>query len=233
MTRIEPDEVLDGPEFEIWNHLESGLDLARMEFEEGLSEEERTFYMKFGEDILSLQINRLIAPDDSTAGLAGASHLLLKVPWIKFAVDFAFANQTLPRATGVFDRYVELQPILTRYELSDVAAKCLQEAGWTFLFSFDFACVVSCTAVLEQMLAKELVDGCILTWDELKRCRYTAGKLFQKAKKERFLPEQAEQAASELIEMRNKVMHRRFEASKDEALKAMENLGIVLQDLGR
>ena len=47
MTRMEPDKALDSPEHEVWNHLYSGLDLAKMELD-CLSEKERTALIKFG-----------------------------------------------------------------------------------------------------------------------------------------------------------------------------------------
>ncbi len=68
---------------------------------------------------------------------------------------------------------------------------------------------------------------------ELQRRRSTAYTLLAMATQAKLLPEAAEQAASDLIAKRNVVMHRRFEGLKDEALKAMEHLGVVLQELGR
>ena len=227
MTRMEPNEVLDGPEFEMWNHLESGLDLARFELK-CLSEENRTILTKLSERIFSQRTNLIVEPDDKVAAL---SPQLLEEPWIKFAVDIAFAEESLVRAGNVFDRYVKLQPILTRYKLTNLAAKCLQEAGWTFLFSFDAACVEFCKMVLEQTLRKELVDAGSITEEQCKKD--TVGGLLTKARKERLLPEATEQAAKDLITMRNEVIHRRFEALEDEALKAMDQLGVVLQDLGQ
>lgn len=227
MTRMETDEELGGPEFEMWNHLESGLDLARMELD-CLSEENRTILTKLSERIFSQRTNLIVAPDDKFAAL---SPLLLEEPWIKFAVDIAFAEESLARAGNVFDRYVKLQPILTRYELTNLAAKCLQEAGWTFLFSFDAACVEFCKMVLEQTLRKELVDAGSITEEQSKKD--TVGGLLTKARKERLLPEATEHAAKDLITMRNEVIHRRFEALEDEALNAINQLGVVLQELGQ
>ena len=213
----------------MWNHLESGLARARMELD-CFPEKTRTILTKFGEQIFSQRTKLIVAPDDKFAGL---SQQVLEISWVKFAADIAFAEEAVARAAKMLDRYVELQPILTRYKLTGLAAKCLQEAGWTFLFSFDFACVASCTAVLEQTLSKMLVDERIITWDELQRRRCTAGRLVKIAMKKKLLPEAAHQAASDLINMRNEVIHRRFEALKDEALKAIDYLGVVLQELDR
>jgi len=225
------DEIFsgDGPQFEVWNHLYSGLDLARMELD-CLSEKARTVLTKFGEQIFSQRTNLTVAPDDRFADF---SKQALEVPWLKFAADIAFAEEAVDRAAKALDRYVELQPILTRYRLTDLAAKCLREAGRTYLFSFDAACVAFCSAALEQTLRDALVDARIITRRELQRRRCTAYTLLAMATQAKLLPEAAEQAASDLIATRNVVMHRRFEGLKDEALKAMEHLGVVLQDLGR
>lgn len=126
MTRMEPDKALDSLEHEVWNHLYSGLDLAKMELD------------------------------------------------------------------------------------------CLSEKAF-------------CSAVLEQTLRGMLVDAGIITTCS----RDTAGKLLNKAKQKELLPEEADQAASDLIAMRNEVIHQRLEALKGEALKAMDYLGVVLQELGR
>lgn len=227
MTRMETDEELGGPEFEMWNHLESGLDRARMELD-CFSEEDRTILTKFRERIFSQRTNLIVEPDDKFAAL---SPLLLKDPWIKFAVDIAFAEESLTRAGNAFDRYVKLQPILTRYKLTDLAAKCLQEAGWAFLFSFNTACVEFCKMVLEQTLRKELVDAGSITEEQSKKD--TVGGLLTKARKGRLLPEATEQAAKVLITIRNEVIHRRFEALEEEALNAIDQLSVVLQELGR
>lgn len=225
------DEIFsgDGPKFEVWNHLYSGLDLARMELD-CLSEKGRAALTKFGERIFSQRTNLTVAPDDKFTDM---SQQLLEVPWLKFAADCAFAEEALDRAVKALDRYLELEPILTRYKLTDLAAKCLQEAGRTFLFSFDAACVAFCSAALEHTLRDALVDARIITRRDLQRRQCTAYTLLAMATQAKLLPEAAEQAASDLIAKRNVVMHRRFENLKDEALKAMEHLGVVLQDLGR
>jgi hypothetical protein len=225
------DEILaeEGPQFEVWNHLESGLDQARWELE-ALSEKARAVLARFGEHILSQRTNLTVAPEDASLEW---SERALEYPWLKFAADLAFAEEAVGRATEALDRYVQLQPILTRYRLGESAAKYLQEAGRTFLFSFDAACVAFCSAALEQTMRDALVDASIITRRELQRDRPTAFTLLAKARQARLLGEASEQAASDLIAKRNTLMHRHFNGLKDEALKAMEQLGVVLQELGR
>jgi len=225
------DEIFsgNGPEFEVWNHLYSGLDLARAELDK-LSENGRGILTRFGERVFAQRTTLTVEPDDSFATF---SQHALDVPWLKFAADIAFAEEAVWRAEKALVRYVELQPILTRYKLSDVARKYLQEAAQTFLFSFDAACVAFCNAALEQTLRDLLVDATVMTNRDLQRNQPTANGLLERATREKVLPEAAEQAARDLIAMRNKVMHRQFQNLKEDALKAMEHLATVLQYLGR
>lgn len=207
-----------GPEFDVWNHLYSGLDLAMMELD-SLPEKARTVLTEFGEQIFSQRTNLTVAPNDDLARL---SKLALDIPWIKFTADIAFAKEAMSRATEALDRYVELQPILTNYTLTDLAAQCLQKAGQMFIFSFDAGCVVFCSAVLEQTLRHEL---------EQQNNRKGARHLLNLANEKKLLSKEAKQAANDLIDKRNEVIHQRFDAHKDEALKSMDHLCIVLQEL--
>ena len=104
------DEIFsgDGAKFEVWNHLYSGLDMARMELD-CLSEKARAVLTNFGKQIFSQRTNLTVAPDDSFAGL---SQEALQVPWLKYAADLAFAGEAVGRAEKALDRYVELQSIL-------------------------------------------------------------------------------------------------------------------------
>ena len=217
----------DGPEYEVGIHLESGLDMARNELD-GFSEELRTWLTMLGKQIVSLQTN-LVADEDKK--LADVSRTLLEEPWIKYVSDLAFAEDAVTRASAGFVRYVELRPILTGYELSEVATKCLQEAGRMFLFSFDNGCVTFCGSALEQTLRSSLEDAGHTPGE-----KDTIGALITEACKRTLLSEEAVKAAHDLKCTRNDVIHRPFtvegEDLKYEALKAIENLGKVLETLG-
>ncbi len=219
--------ALDGPEFEMWNHLYSGIDQARMELN-GFPENLRPWLTELGEEIMSQQTNLVVQRDNRLANL---SPMLLRDPWIKFSADIAFAEEAVTKASEGLDRYVELRPILTAYELSEAAAKCLREAGRMFRFSFFSGCVMFCGAALEQVLRKELDRAGQTPGD-----KDTIGSLIAKACKHNLLSEEAKQAACELKAVRNDVVHRPFEifsenTLKDQALNAMNNLGRVLKSL--
>lgn len=225
------DEILgdDGPRFAVWVHLTSGLDQARWELD-ALSQKANAVLMRFGEHVLSQRTSLTAAPDDTF--IEWSQHAL-EYPWLKFAADLAFAEEAVDRATEALNRYLQLQPILTRYKLGKSAAKYLQEAAQAFLFSFDASCVAFCGAALEQTLQDALLQAGAITRRELQRSRPTAYSLLAKARQSSLLGEASEQAASDLIAQRNTVMHRSFANLKDEALKAMEALGVVLQEFGR
>ena len=219
------DYIPDGPEFEVWNHLHSGLDWASSELD-GFPEQQRTWLKTLGKEIVSVHTN-LVADKDSKP--ADVSRLLLNDPWIKFAADLAFAEDAVTRASTGFDRYVELRPILTCYELSDEATKCLQEAGRMFVFSFDNGCVMFCGAALEQTLRKTLEDVGHTPGEK------PLGPLIEKACKFHLLSPEGEQAARNLKCTRNDVIHRPFMVEgkdlKNKALKAMDNFGKVPESL--
>lgn len=218
-----------GPKFDVWVHLHSDLDHARFELDV-LPESARNALEQFGERLRAQRTGLTTAPDDRFADLPQES---LRVPWLKFAADIAFAEEAIDRAVNALQRYVELQPILTRYRLSDRAATYLQEAAHAFLFSFDAACIAFCSSALEQTLKDLLVDAKVVTQRDLDHDRPTAHGLLRRASEARLLGRASEDAARSLITKRNCVMHRSFDGMKQDALQAIEKLGIVLQELGR
>lgn len=225
------DQILShkGPTFDVWVHLHSGLDQARFELDV-LPERARHALARFGEQLRAQRTGLTTAPDDRFADLAQES---LRVPWLKFAADIAFAEEAVDRAVAALERYVELQPILTRYRLSDRAATYLQEAARAFLFSFDAACIAFCSSALEQTLKDLLIDAQITSQRDLDRDRPTAHGLLHRASQARLLGRPSEDAARALITKRNSVMHSSFDGIKQDAVQAIEKLGIVLQELGR
>ncbi len=225
---IEPIFSHKGPEFDVWAHLHSGLDQARWELDV-LPERARNVLTRFGEELRAQRTGLTTAPDDRFADAQES----LRVPWLKFAADIAFAEEAIDRAVNALQRYVELQPILTRYRLSNRAATYLQEAARAFLFSFDAACIAFCSSALEQTLKDLLIDAKIMTQRDLDRERPTAHGLLHRASQARLLGRASEDAARALITKRNSVMHRSFDGMKHDALQAIEKLGIVLQELGR
>lgn len=218
-----------GPEFDVWAHLHSGLDQARWELDV-LPERARNALAQFGEQLRAQRTGLTTAPEDRFADLAPES---LGVPWLKFAADIAFAEEAIDRGVKALERYGELQPILTRYRLSDRAATYLQEAARAFLFSFDAACIAFCSSALEQTLKDLLIDAQVKTQRDLDRDRSGALRLLDLACGARLLGRESEDAARALITKRNSVMHRSFDSMKKDALQAIEKLGIVLQELGR
>ena len=105
-----PDEIFSGtgPEYEVWIHISTGLDMARQELD-SLSEKERVILTKFAEQFFSQRTKLTVDPEDTFAGLSSTANLpsLLEIPWLKFAADIAFAQEGVWRAERALDRYVE------------------------------------------------------------------------------------------------------------------------------
>src|SRR5437016_13472504 len=102
------------PQFDVWNHLESGLDHARTEFrdrpyealglpkdEEVVGKIEQEILADFSDWIFSRLSMMATSPED--AGRAKDFLNLLKAenaePWIDFAMDTRFAEEGVRRAT--------------------------------------------------------------------------------------------------------------------------------------
>src|SRR5436190_7829614 len=101
------------PQFDVWNHLESGLDQARDEFgeleralgfakpEEVVGRPEAKTLAEFADFIFSRLSMIATTPEDSLR--AGEFLDLLESenaePWIDFATDIRFAEEGMRRAT--------------------------------------------------------------------------------------------------------------------------------------
>jgi hypothetical protein len=218
------------PRFEVWNHLHSGLDLARMEFDD-LGKREKEALDNFAEVVFARRAALTAPPEDQEVHeLEGR---LLEHPWFKHAADIRFAEEAVWRGTGALSRYLELRPILTRLQLSQRSQTYLGEAVQTFLFHFDAACIAFCEATLEQVLKEALVRSGVYTDRQLRRDQPTGMSLLIKAKG---LLTDSYDLAKNLIEERNRVMHRDMgdqQALHDRALGSIAALGATLQQLGR
>lgn len=220
------------PRFEVWNHLHSGLDLARMEFEE-LGEKEKRALERFADLVFARRSKLAGLPEDQEVYELEAR--LLEDPWFKHAVDLRFAEEAVGRATGALHRYLELRPILTRLQLSERSQTYLAEAVQTFLFGFDAACIAFCGATLEQVLKEALIRSGEYSERQLRQERPTGHTLLKKAEEKKLVGDSYE-AAKKVLDERNRVMHqdmRNQDVIQHLALENIAALGSTLQELGR
>ena len=219
------------PHFEVWNHLHSGLDLARMEFDD-LGEKEKRALEGFAELVFGRRSRLTGLPEDQE--IYELEVRLLEDPWFKHAVDLRFAEDAVGRATGALRRYLELRPILTRLQLSERSQTYLAEAVHTFLFGFNAACIAFCGATLEQVLKEALIRSGECSERQLRRELPTGHTLLKKAEEKKLVAE-SYGAAKKVLDERNRVMHQ--DMSNQDVIQhlALENiaaLGSTLQELG-
>jgi hypothetical protein len=175
------------PEFEVWNHLESGLDQARSELNELPPE-----YRQALEAVAKLRAHKCHRLVLSSAELAARRLKLDGVfvtseAWLNHAVEIEFAEVGLRRAVNALSRYRRLQPRITTRPVPDAAKRHLHEVVETFLFGFDAACIALCRATLEQLLRDALLTAHVYTEPQLRRERPTAGALLENARRKRIL----------------------------------------------
>ena len=198
------------PQFDVWNHLEGGLQQARDELR-ALDPRLRKAVEGLAEAIADTR-GLLILPT-SKAALLHAEGSLLNHPWIKHATDIQIAEEGVSRANEALERYVALKPTIAPRALPAPAIRYLKEAAATYLFGFDAACIALCRATLEHLLKRYLVEKGICTDVQLKRVG-GAGTLLEKAKQAGVRGPEYD-AAKRVVERGDHVMHRNIHEDRN------------------
>jgi hypothetical protein len=194
----------EGPQVDVWNHIETGLDLAREELYV-LPHELRELTEKLGKAVVNVRLQLL--HEDADGELIQLSEQILREQWVRYAAEFHLAEQAVQRATGALKRYLEITPALAAKPLPEKAQPYVKEAIRTFLFGFDPACIALCRAALEQVLKEVLLAKGAYTAPQLRKERPTAGALLENAKRAQLLGG-AYQDAKRVIERGDTLMHR-------------------------
>jgi hypothetical protein len=224
------DEEAYGPEYRVWNHLYSGLDLATMELNT-LEEESRKRIEKLGK--LIAQTRSSVSQPLEEGAWIELFDELLKDPWVRYGAELALANEGVDRAAGAIQRFVDLRPVLTTYQLGVKATSYLQQVTSAFLFEFDAAAIALAGAALEQVLRDVAIESGSYTEARLRREQPTGQTLLENAKREGKISSTYD-AAKRVLERRNHVMHRSMwedRIIKRLALESISDLGLVLSSL--
>lgn len=193
-----------GPEVEVWNHLETGWQLADDELDV-LEPELRRITVAVAK--LLVDSRGLLIVEEKLDPILQVDSALLAHPWIGYAAELEVASEGTRRATAAFERFRLLQPVIGARQLPDRAVRYIKEASQTFLFGFDAACIALCRATLEQVLRDVLVSRSVYTEAQLKREQPTGGALLENAKRERLL-EREYGAAKRVMDQGNHLLHR-------------------------
>jgi hypothetical protein len=195
----------EGPEFEVWNHLESGLQLAADELDY-LGD------LEFGlveavSKLTSEMVLEFVSEKEKEELYSNLQGLMLD-PWVKHGIEVNLARKTLSRASGALDRYRDLAPVFSSYELTKEQRRYLAEAIECYLLHFDAACIAFCGATIEQFLLHFCQDRGLIQPLCPEDRTPPFGQLLDRS--EGSLSESARKAAKRAGEHRNRVMHRQI-----------------------
>lgn len=171
-----------GPEFEVWNHLWSGVDHAEMEMR-ALDEKNRQFATRIGKLLVDIRAQLTLESGTLEANFLEFDSDFITDAWVRHAAEIELARDAISRANQALDRYFRLRPVITTKALPERAARYIAEVVRTFAYGFDAACIALCRATLEQVLKDELVGRGVYTAPQLRREKPTAGTLLQNAKR--------------------------------------------------
>ena len=242
-----------GPEFEVWNHLESGWQMAYDDMARQLPHETMNLFEGLAEALVEMNTRLLVPENDPSAAnrlrslfpdtdlrdvtsvlqRLFKSYLSGKNPWLRHAVELEVASKGIMRATGALERFALLAPRFSQRPMPERAQPYLEEVVSTFLFGFDPACIALCRSALEQVAKALLVERGTYTDARLKREQSTAGTLVEELKRAGLL-KQSYDAAKRVIDRGGTVVHRHiFEAKilREQARSSIEDLVDVLATL--
>jgi hypothetical protein len=191
------------PEVDVWNHIQTGLDLADEELG-ALPVSLRTLTEQLGRAIVEIRSRAVI--EDPQHDYLHIDEYLLTEPWVRYAADLYIATEGIRRATDALARYLDLKPSGASRGLPDDALSYVREAVHTYIFGFDAACIALCRAALEQMLKAALIAKGVFTKPQLKRDRPTAGTLLENAKRAGLLRDHYH-AAERVVKSGDTLMH--------------------------
>ncbi len=193
----------EGPEVDVWNHIQTGLDLAREEFDR-LPHHLRDLTEKLGAAVVNVRLELL--HNQAAAELIHLGEQILNEEWVQYAAELHLAEAAIERATEAFKRYLEVRPTLVAKPPPGKAQPYVREAIKTFVFGFDSACIALCRAALEQVLKDVLIAAGTYTGPQLRKERPGAGALLENAKRAGLL-KNAYRQGKQLIERGDTLMH--------------------------
>lgn len=219
----------EGPEFQVWNHLWSGIDMATSELR-ALDQPSRALVEKLGKAIADARGDLVQRPNSYSATVLSIEEHLLANPWIRHAAEIEVATTGIVRAQKALDRFAKVRPAVTRRPLPTRAAGYVTEVINTFIFGFDAACIALCRATLEQLLKDELVRIGAFTEPQLKREKPTAGSLLNNAFRTDLL-QTSRRAAEQLVNKGDTIMHNFIYDERVEEQQALDSIDQLIEVL--
>ena len=218
----------DSPEFEVWNHLESGLDQARAEMNE-LPTDYREALVSIAK-LKAHKFHRLLLSSEELAAkrLDLGGFFATTEAWLNHAVEIEFAEAGMQRAVHALNRYRRLQPRTTKRPVPDAAKRHLHEVVETF----SSALMRPASPFVEPLSNSSCATLCLQ-----RRCtrnlncavsRPTAGALLENARRERVLMTSLA-AAESLVKRGDTVMHRAIYPERILEQQALDSIGDLVE----
>lgn len=215
-----------GPEFEVWSHLWSGIDMAQNEMR-ALDAKTRRLTEKLGKFLVDARAQLTVVDATAHADLTALDIDFLADAWVRHAAEIELAQDAITRAGTALDRYFKLRPVITKKALPERAAKYMAEVVNTYAYGFDVACIALCRATLEQVLKDELIARAVYTAPQIRREKPTAGALLLNAKRAGVLV-RSNDSAEKIVKKGDTVMHDFMYDGKIIAQQAADSIAQLL-----
>lgn len=220
-------EKPDGPEFEVWNLLEAGLQMAYDDMARQLQPGTMKFWQLLAKQLIAMRLQPMLSsdtsniPDELLAFIpkiseADWSEVLLELrdrpiegwsPWLRHVVDLEVATIGVGRASEGLERYGRISPRLVLHPIPEKASAYVAEVVQTYLMGFDAACIALCRACFEQIAKAVLVKAKVMTEGEIRSNQPTAATLLAKLKQSKLIAS-AVLPAERLSQRGNQIMHK-------------------------
>lgn len=249
-----PDDELNEPDFEVWNHLESGWQMAVDDVRFKLSPEMLAFYQALAKLIVSAksqlrvdltrpelraQLEALPIPSPDVNFAAFLTGMMKWYAtgtdkWLTHLVHLELASQGIWRANTALERFDQVAAQLGGAQPTpEKSLPYLREVVDSFLFGFDAATIALARGTLEQVAREVLLRIGAMTEGQMRRERPDLDSLLARLRQSGALT-QAADAATRLRDRGNTVLHQHmYDARIREqmALASIGDLGQVLREL--
>jgi hypothetical protein len=253
VTQPDSDDAAEGLDSEVWNHLESGWQMAYDDLAKHLAPEMLAFFRSLAGIVvgakahLRVDLSRAefrdnlarLAPEVSPADHGALVRGLLqwyaagKDPWLTHAVHLEIADEGIGRAVGALERFDRITSQLGSQPIPDRALPYLREVTSSFLFGFDAATIALTRATLEQVARTVLVRIGAATEAQLKREKPDLEGLLRRLRQASVL-DTAWDAANRIRTRGNTALHDHLYEERirmQTALDSIVDLNTVLREL--
>ncbi|MFN8670253.1 MAG: hypothetical protein U0164_23945 [Gemmatimonadaceae bacterium] len=246
------DDGVSEPDFEVWNHLESGWQMAYDDIRFKLEPESLSFYESLARLIVHLKsqlrfdsrdpvVRRLLAETKTRVDEGDHDALLRGLliwysngtdKWLTHLVHLEIASQGIDRARTALKRFDLIAARLGGAQtIPERSLEYLREVVDAFLFGFDAATVALARGTLEQLAKEILLRIGAVTKPQLERERPDLESLVAKLRQAGALNRAAD-AATRLRERGNTVLHKHLYDDRIRQQVALDSITDLTEVLG-